>query len=30
LPQSVDVTFTRLIDSLDATFSHWAAQAGLP
>jgi hypothetical protein len=30
LRQSVDVTFTRLIDSLDATFSRWAAQAGMP
>jgi AcrR family transcriptional regulator len=27
LPQSVDVTFVRLIDSLDATFSHWAEPA---
>lgn len=24
LPQSVDVTYTRLIDALDATFSGWA------
>ena len=30
LPQSVDVMFTRLIDSLDVTFSRWAEQAGLP
>jgi hypothetical protein len=30
LPQSVDVTFTRLIDSLDITFSRWAEQAALP
>jgi hypothetical protein len=27
LPQSVDVTFARLIDSLDATFSRWAEPA---
>ena len=26
LPQSVDATFTRLIDSLDATFARWAGQ----
>jgi AcrR family transcriptional regulator len=26
LPQSVDDTFTRLIDSLDATFTRWAGQ----
>ena len=25
-PQSVDATFTRLIDSLDATFTRWAGQ----
>jgi AcrR family transcriptional regulator len=30
LPQSVDVTFTRLIDSLDITFSRWAEHAALP
>jgi AcrR family transcriptional regulator len=28
LPQSVDVTFDRLIDSLDATFAGWAATDG--
>lgn len=26
LRQSVDLTFTRLIDSLDATFARWAGQ----
>jgi AcrR family transcriptional regulator len=26
LPQSVDATFTRLVDSLDATFARWAGQ----
>lgn len=26
LPQSVDATFIRLIDSLDATFTQWAGQ----
>ncbi len=30
LPQSVDETFARLIDSLDATFSRWAAPAANP
>jgi hypothetical protein len=24
LPQSVDATFTRLVDALDATFTRWA------
>ena len=26
LPQSVDATFTRLVDALDATFTSWAGQ----
>ena len=30
LPQSVDDTFSRLIDSLDATFTRWASQQELP
>ncbi len=30
LPQSVDDTFTRLIDSLDATFTRWSDQRELP
>jgi AcrR family transcriptional regulator len=30
LPQSVDDTFTRLIDSLDATFTRWSRQQELP
>ena len=30
LPQSVDETFARLIDSLDATFRRWAQRAGTP
>jgi AcrR family transcriptional regulator len=29
LPQSVDVTFSRLIDSLDVAFAHWGAKSGL-
>jgi AcrR family transcriptional regulator len=28
LPQSVDVTFARLVDSLDATFAGWAREPG--
>jgi AcrR family transcriptional regulator len=28
LPQSVDATFARLVDSLDATFTRWAARRG--
>jgi AcrR family transcriptional regulator len=30
LPQSVDDTFTRLVDSLDATFADWAAAPASP